>query len=153
MPAAIAHMAAVCDAFHFDADSKALSLSQQPVKVYFFAGAPDEPWFQAKPVHHFLGATTIAHTMARVHEEDKASLRTLIQRKVSPSRVGASDAPTLRLDNLSYHDGKAVYVNESCLYKILLGSMKPEAESFQRWLTKEVLPSLRRTGAVTSGPR
>ena len=67
--------------------------------------------------------------------------------KGSPSRVGASDATTLRLDNLSYHDGKAVYVNESGLYKILLGSMKPEAESFQRWLTKEVLPSLRRTGA------
>ncbi len=41
-------MAAVCDAFHFDADSKALNLSQQPVKVYFFAGAPEEPLLAAQ---------------------------------------------------------------------------------------------------------
>ena len=96
--------------------------------------------------------------MARVHEEDQASLRTLIQRKGSPSRGDASDAPPLRLDNLGYNDGKAVYVNESGLYKILLGSMKSEAESFQRWLTKEVLPheapgGPKRPREVPRGPR
>lgn len=37
-------------------------------------------------------------------------------------------------------------VNESGLYTLILGSRKPEAKQFKRWITHEVLPSLRKTG-------
>lgn len=38
-------------------------------------------------------------------------------------------------------------VNESGLYNLVLGSRKPEAKRFKRWVTHEVLPSIRKTGA------
>lgn len=37
-------------------------------------------------------------------------------------------------------------VNESGLYALVLGSRKPEAKAFRRWITQEVLPQIRRTG-------
>ena len=42
---------------------------------------------------------------------------------------------------------EANIVNEAGLYKIILRSDKPEAKEFQRWVTHEVLPSIRRHGA------
>lgn len=37
-------------------------------------------------------------------------------------------------------------VNEAGLYNLVLGSRKPEARRFKRWVTHEVLPAIRRTG-------
>lgn len=42
-------------------------------------------------------------------------------------------------------------VNESGLYSVILRSDKPEAKAFKRWVTHEVLPSIRRTGAYSVG--
>ena len=39
-----------------------------------------------------------------------------------------------------------VIINESGLYNAILGSKKPEAKRFKRWVTHEVLPSIRKTG-------
>ena len=39
-----------------------------------------------------------------------------------------------------------VIINESGLYDLVLDSRKPEAKNFRRWITKDVLPSIRRTG-------
>ena len=41
-------------------------------------------------------------------------------------------------------------VNESGLYALILGSRKPEARAFKRWVTHEVLPAIRRTGRYTA---
>ena len=41
-------------------------------------------------------------------------------------------------------------INESGLYTLILGSRKPEARAFRRWITHEVIPSIRRTGAYTA---
>jgi len=41
-------------------------------------------------------------------------------------------------------------VNESGLYSLILGSRKPEAKPFKRWVTSEVLPAIRKTGAYTT---
>lgn len=41
-------------------------------------------------------------------------------------------------------------VNESGLYSLILGSRKPQAKAFKRWVTHEVLPSIRRTGRYES---
>ncbi|KTE76956.1 hypothetical protein ATE59_08650 [Sphingopyxis sp. A083] len=37
-------------------------------------------------------------------------------------------------------------VTESGLYKLIMRSDKPEAVEFQNWVTREVLPAIRRTG-------
>ena len=41
-------------------------------------------------------------------------------------------------------------VNESGLFNLVLGSRKPEAKRFKRWVTHEVLPSIRKTGSYAS---
>lgn len=43
-------------------------------------------------------------------------------------------------------------VSESGLYLLVLGSRKPEARAFKRWITREVIPSIRKTGSYGSDP-
>ncbi|MFE3583709.1 BRO-N domain-containing protein [Streptomyces vinaceus] len=44
------------------------------------------------------------------------------------------------------------YVNEPGLYALVLGSRKPQAKAFKRWITHEVLPAIRKTGSFTVKP-
>ena len=44
-------------------------------------------------------------------------------------------------------------INEPGLYTLVLGSRKPEAKAFKRWITHEVLPSIRKTGAYATDSR
>lgn len=43
-----------------------------------------------------------------------------------------------------------ITINESGLYSAILGSTKPEAKPFKKWVTSEVLPSIRKTGSYTA---
>jgi prophage antirepressor-like protein len=47
--------------------------------------------------------------------------------------------------------GQAVLISESGLYKLIMRSDKETAKPFQDWVTKEVLPSIRKTGAFVTG--
>ena len=44
---------------------------------------------------------------------------------------------------------KVSYVNESGMYALILGSEKTEAKQFKKWVTSEVLPSIRKTGSYS----
>lgn len=46
--------------------------------------------------------------------------------------------------------GKTWAINESGLYAVILRSDKPEAKPFRKWVTAEVLPAIRRTGAYSA---
>ena len=48
--------------------------------------------------------------------------------------------------NLGLSGGDTNCVNEPGLYSLVLGSRKPEAKSFKRWITHDVIPSIRKTG-------
>ena len=48
---------------------------------------------------------------------------------------------------------EVVVVSESGLYALTLRSRKPQARAFRRWVTGEVIPSIRRTGAYSGGER
>lgn len=71
--------------------------------------------------------------------------------------IGNSRMALVRLDNdekntVSLIDGKrgnpnVAIVSESGLYALVLGSRKPEAKAFKRWITHEVIPSIRKNGA------
>ena len=41
-------------------------------------------------------------------------------------------------------------INESGLYSLILGSRKPEAKRFKKWVASEVLPASRKTGATSN---
>ena len=46
----------------------------------------------------------------------------------------------------SNYKSKAVLINESGLYSLILSSKLPQAKAFKRWVTSEVLPQIRKTG-------
>ena len=66
------------------------------------------------------------------------------------SHVDADDLQKLEvIDNLG-RTQRANHVNESGLYALILGSTKDAAKRFKRWITSEVLPAIRKTGAYSA---
>jgi prophage antirepressor-like protein len=49
-------------------------------------------------------------------------------------------------NNLKYNDLKATYINEEGLYRLMFHCKLPVAKKFQKWIFKEVLPTIRKTG-------
>lgn len=62
---------------------------------------------------------------------------------VAVSRLDDDEVTKFNLGGLS---GKTNFINEPGLYKLIGASRKPEAKRFNRWVTHEVLPTIRRTG-------
>lgn len=81
-----------------------------------------EPWFVAKDVCDILGHSNASMALDRLDDDERAKF------------------------NLG-RQGEANIVNEAGLYALVLGSRKPEARTFKRWVTHEVLPSIRKHGA------
>ena len=88
----------------------------------------DEPWFVGKDVATALGYKDTDQTIRKnVDEEDKLT----------------------RLIDGAGQKREAIIINESGLYSLILSSKLPDAKKFKRWVTAEVLPALRKTGAYT----
>lgn len=85
----------------------------------------DEPWFVAKDVCDVLGIKT-----NHLREDGR----------------GLDDDEVLSLPNWEGRGSAPLIVSEAGFYKLVMRSRKPEAKAFQRWVTHEVLPAIRRTG-------
>lgn len=81
-----------------------------------------EPWFVAADVCRALELANTSDSLNRLDEDEKYRF------------------------NLGLPGGDTWCVNEPGLYSLVLGSRKPEAKAFKRWITHEVLPSIRKTG-------
>ncbi|MEG1433827.1 BRO-N domain-containing protein [Eubacterium sp.] len=91
-----------------------------------------EPWFVGRDVAEALGYAKPENAIAcHVDKEDKTT--TLIQ--------GTG----------SNYKSKTTIINESGLYSLILSSKLPSAKQFKRWVTSEVLPSIRKTGGFAGG--
>lgn len=89
-----------------------------------------EPWFVGKDVATALGYSDTADALKKhVDEEDKELLK-------------PGEMPTLKMSNFG-----AYIINESGLYSLVLSSKLPTAKAFKRWITSEVIPSIRKHGA------
>jgi len=84
-------------------------------------------WFVASDVCAVLGLTHVKGALARLDDDEKG-LRAM-------HTPGGTQSMTT--------------VNEPGLYSLILGSRKPEAKRFKRWVTHEVLPAIRRTGSYS----
>lgn len=84
-----------------------------------------EPWFVAVDVCSVLDLSNPTIAVSRLDEDERAKF------------------------NLG-RQGDATIVNEPGLYTLILGSRKPEAKAFKRWITHEVIPSIRKHGAYIS---
>lgn len=81
-----------------------------------------EPWFVAVDVCDILGLSNPTIAVSRLDNDERAKF------------------------NLG-RQGDVTIVNEPGLYTLILGSRKPEAKAFKRWITHEVIPSIRKYGA------
>lgn len=89
-----------------------------------------EPWFVAKDVCQALLIKNSRDAVSNL-DEDEISDVVLTDTR---SKNGATQRRTVTI------------VNESGLYGLIIQSRKPEAKPFRKWVTKEVLPALRKTG-------
>ena len=68
--------------------------------------------------------------------------------------VDDEDKTTLAIcDSGSNYKTRAVVINESGLYSLILSSKLEQAKAFKRWITSEVLPQIRMTGRYELGPK
>ena len=89
-------------------------------------------WFVGKDVAEILGYTNPSKALAdHVDEEDKLNNESL--------------------SSLGQRGGWLI--NESGLYSLVLSSKLPTAKQFKRWITKEVIPSIRKTGGYFATPK
>jgi len=72
--------------------------------------------------------------------------------KNTTDAVKRLDADEVTRLNLGGRVGETNLVNEFGLYNLVLGSRKPEAKKFKRWITHEVIPEIRKTGQYISKP-
>lgn len=92
-----------------------------PVRVQVING---EPWFVAKDICDALSIENNRDAVSRLDDDEKQT----------------SVVPTLGQNRQMW------MVNESGLYNLIFQSRKAEAKAFRRWVTGEVLPTLRKTG-------
>lgn len=87
----------------------------------------DEPWFVGKDVAEVLGYSEPHKAISRHVDEDDGTKRPVT-------------------DNLGRTQEMTI-INESGLYSLILSSKLPQAKEFKRWVTGEVLPTIRKTGS------
>lgn len=87
------------------------------------------PWFIAADVCRALDISNSRDAISRLDDDEKGVVST-----DTPGGTQAMQA-----------------INEPGLYSLVLGSRKPEAKSFKRWITHEVIPSIRKTGGYIAG--
>lgn len=114
-------------------DSKE-NLMNNEIRKFDFRGAAlrtltdeaGEPWFVAKDVCAILEISNPSDALKRLDDDERSRF------------------------NLG-RQGETNIVNEAGLYVLVLGSRKPEAHEFKRWVTHEVLPSIRKHGGYMVG--
>lgn len=89
----------------------------------------DEPYFVGKDVAEVLGYSNTQKAIRdHVDEEDKLTERIV----------------------LSGQNRNLIVINESGMYSLILSSKLPQAKEFKRWVTSEVLPTIRKHGAYAT---
>ena len=89
-----------------------------------------EPWFVLNDVCGVLG---------------------LSNHKVTAQRLDRDEVSQTYLTDSIGRKQETTVINESGLYSVILRSDKPEAKPFRKWVTSEVLPSIRKNGGYIAG--
>jgi prophage antirepressor-like protein len=106
-----------------------------------------EPWFVLGDVCRRLDLKPNNGSFYKHAEGLDADEKRLIARSVIDA-----EPSTLKGEGLPAPVGASrLCINESGLYSLILRSNKPEAKRFKKWVTSEVLPTIRRTGSYTTG--
>ena len=91
----------------------------------------DEPWFIARDICSSIELGDTSKATSRLDDDEKLT-RTLF---------------------VSGQTRNVTLINESGLYSLILTSRKDEAKRFKKWITKDALPSIRKTGGYSITPQ
>ena len=98
-----------------------------------------EPWFKGAEAAAALGYVAPAKAVrTHVDPEDRQRLDSLKGTVAVPLPRG--------------NGGACMYISESGLYELIMRSQLPCAKAFKRWVLKDVLPTIRRTGSYSAQP-
>ena len=109
-----------------------------------------DPWFSGKDIADRLGYSNTKDALSRhVDEEDKkvfqrsefTTLENHLPKDVFPCEFVDANIPNRGI----------TMINESGVYSLILRSNLPKAKEFKRWITSEVLPSIRKNGGYING--
>lgn len=89
-----------------------------------------EPYFLAKDVCDVLDIGNVSQALSRLDDDEKNTI----------------------ILNEGIGNPEKLIINESGLYSLVLSSRKPEAKQFKKWVTSEVLPSIRKNGMYATAP-
>ena len=120
-------------------------------------------WCKGGNISDILGYANSRQAIAsHVDEEDKMTLGELL---ATVNTKGSSSSNSLFIDDdepdeaeasnirhLTHNEKNTIYINESGLWSLICASNKknPMAYSIKRWITNEVLPSIRKTGMYSA---
>jgi len=98
-------------------------------------GTADMPYFKGAEVAGILGYQKPRNAiLTHVDDDDKLNFADLLK------KMDALKQGVLKMDQ------KTIFINESGLYSLILSSKLPSAKQFKKWITTEVLPSIRKSG-------
>lgn len=115
-----------------------------------------EPWFIAKEVATLLGYDDTIRAVNRNVRPDDQKIMSYDECKSIFGGVAETientddfrgDISNTSENSIKINNNGMKFINESGLYDLILESKKPEARVFRRWVTSEVLPSIRKTGS------
>ena len=117
-----------------------------------------EPWFIAKEVALTLGYVNTNQAINdNVDERDQKMLScneckelfaNIIDTETVENTNDSKGIPQIPLENTTNISNRGMkFINESGLYDLVFASKRPEAKAFKRWVTSEVLPSIRKIGS------
>ena len=115
-----------------------------------------EPWFIAKEVATLLGYDDTVRAVNRNVRPDDQKIMSYDECKsifggvaetIENTEDFGGDINNTSENTIKINNNGMKFINESGLYDLILESKKPEAKAFRRWVTSEVLPSIRKTGS------
>ena len=115
-----------------------------------------EPWFIAKEVATLLGYDDTVRAVNRNVRPDDQKIMSYDECKsifggaaktLENTEDFGGDINNTSENSIKINNNGMKFINESGLYDLILESKKPEAKVFRRWVTSEVLPSIRKTGS------
>lgn len=115
---------------------------QHPVRTMLIER---QPWFIAKDLCGVLGVTEQKKAVRHLDEDERKVIPVLVTDEAKENNTPLSSGARTQRRNVTI-------VSESGMYALVMRSRKPEAKQFRKWVTHDVLPTIRSTDGYKAAP-
>ena len=116
------------------------------IQINSFIDKQQNVWFRGKDIGEILGYSNVRKAICKhVDNEDKKQIFTYHTSVPKMGTVG-SNTSVPKMGTVAPSGSMCTYLNESGFYSLVLSSKLETAKKFKRWITSEVIPSIRKYG-------